>query len=350
MAELKESFEAALSCGGEFTPGWSGAGGDNASAATAFSVEIALQDPDTLDERLPNRRAMQATDLRAAVALCFAIGCSMHKVALLGTHLRCELAACELEGICGTLLLATTIALSQASTLGNGSTVDILLWIINKVLGESAHSERSGGHVFAGWLFLNHLARLGAVRLKGERYIARLHNAATIFASIAHIKRYLQEKGPLNKSEAAILAALSDPVVLRMWCALAIPSFVIIAPLQLFVKKASSELKMFTAFQEARALLVKWTAQPELSFAGDGTDLFHDFVLDHRAQKQKRYGANKKRSPEIRWAAIKEFALGDAPALCVILRYSLSFAPHLIVTDVAHCAVFLCSPPPPTTC
>jgi len=321
LKEMDEALLAAFRIDTALQPCWSASVTDHANSAQAVTVQLFTEDQARLDAAIPDWRTKSRAQLHTEIKKLFGVTCGQHKIALLGAAIRAELAQLDSSGEFGAPLPATVQALDAASNRGQGSFIDRSLYVTYKWLSPKSDSEKGRGVDFAGYLAHISVPALDCMPEKGQRYDVKYRNAYGTFASLQHITMYIRQRFEqqctLSKSEVALLAAVEDPYIRRMWCAMAIMGLELINPGHLMVKKAESALALAPHWDSMLAALARWTDNPEPLITASGRLLFPDLVDAQCERRAVRYECIDKWSAEDRCAAVATYAASDEhmPAL-----------------------------------
>jgi hypothetical protein len=167
----------------------------------------------------------------------------------------------------------------KAASTDDGSFVDQIMWILNKLIGLSAISERGDGLFYDGWAQINGHPKAGLRPEKGERYNRRLYNTpAVIDSRLQFIEFCSIAFTGFNKTRSAAVAALQDPFGLRLLCAAAIGAAEVLYPLQLAIKQAESALAADPLYRRTADRLEQWSKDATELITGNGRLLFPETV------------------------------------------------------------------------
>lgn len=318
MQGLKEHEEAVLAAfriDHALEPCWSASVTDHANSAQAVTVQLFADDEERLDAVLPDWRSLSRTKLHAEIKKLFGVTCGQHKIALLGAAIRALVTQFDTSGEFGVPLPTTVQALDGASNNGQGSLIDRVLYLVYKWLSPKSPTEKGRGVDFAGYLAGIDAPALDCMSEKGQRYDVKYRNAYGTFVSLQHISAYIRQglelQRDVSKTEVAILAAVEDPYIQRMWCAMAIMGLELINPGHLRVKTAQSALELAPYWDTVQVTLADWKADAKPLLTGNGRLLFPELVDAHRERRAARYKCSDKWSAEARCDAVSTFAESD---------------------------------------
>ena len=294
---------------------WAACMSDHANAAQAVGVQLAKRDTDILDDLIPGWRDLKRAEFAAQLKKACDFTCGQHKVELIGNMMRTTIKELDSTGIFGSALPSTMQALNAASSASTGSLADRVIYMIYKWLSPRTDSEKGRGVDIDGWLTEHGRPKLDIVKQKGSRYDVTYRNAHGIFVSIPDILEYLQERqktnGTISKTELAILAALQDPYVCRVICAMGIVGREIIGPAHIAVKQTASALEMTPKWDRLLANLSDWRDDPSVLLDGGGLLLFPAEVEEQRRRRSKTDKNVAKWTPQQRGEALTTHANSD---------------------------------------